>query len=86
MVKNGTLSRLVAAALLSFPLSWAFTRYEHAKLVRWLTEASVEQTRYIHFLQGMSFGRAFIGLLVMTALFVLTIEGIAYVLRGGVAQ
>jgi len=83
MAKNGTLSRLVAAALLSVPLSWAFTRHEHAKLVRWVAEASVEQTRYVHFLQRISFGGAFVLFLVTTALFVLAIEGIAYLLRGG---
>ncbi len=82
MAKNGPLSRLIAAALLSVPLSWTFTRYEHAKLDRWLTQASVEQTRYVHLLQWVSFGRAFVVFLVVTSMLVLAIEGIAYFLRG----
>src|SRR2546425_4294237 len=82
LANRGTFSRLVAAALLSVPVSWAVARYDHAKLARWLSEPDVEQTRYIHFLQQLSFGKVLMDFLVAAMLFVLAVEGIAYLLRG----
>ena len=78
------LSRIAAAALLSLPLAGWFTFRTQQRLARWAADPQGAQAAYLQELQRLlSIPREVVLLLIVSIMFVLCIEGTAYLLRGG---
>jgi hypothetical protein len=77
------LSRVAAAALLSLPVAAWFAIQTHKRLARWAAAPQAMQAEYLHDLQQhLSFARNAVFLLILFVIFVLCVEGLAYVFRG----
>jgi len=76
-------TRLSAVVALSIPIAFWQVHSEHADAVRWLASPSEESAAHLAFLQRASFGRSFVAYLVAGIVYVLLVDLVSYLLRGG---
>lgn len=78
------LSRIAAAVVFSLPLTWWFTWRTEQRVAHWLADPQGAHAAYVQELQrALSFRRDVVFVMIVCITFVLCIEGLAYVFRGG---